>query len=521
MHKMKNEVGNYRMGLFYSSSMSGIPYDIPGVGGGFSSYLSSALGLGVSKDNIPETIRIVTLLHESIHYIQDLSSGMLINRDLMLDELAEIQYQYLRNISKNEEILLPIITNKRFHEKISKQAISVIEEKYLFLDTLFNGVCTVDTHGIFDLPAIIEINTKSLLEGIACIKTLLLLPSRIKQKEDLEYLKKIKEDISILPDSLPEVYSTAYKYFCEAIGSWFFEDKKWKERDWPYDTISPSEIKFLDMAFIHIAEIALHIPPFEYIIEMMDEYDIECFIPSIRFVKMINEIIKYRGFPDLISNDLNSYHGELFDWFAEKLGWPNYLETQGGWEVYQKYLRDQVRGTMSDGYRYRIILERSLRSKNYLYGDPQQILMSQTIPTFHSTPTGFKIFQNIPNILNPKEEIGNFFVEPWDYMLFSGKKWINTKQENNLENNAENITQEMLRWPDFLQEVIFRSMCRSFQNAIYNDTFLTCPWSEGTCSYKNLKCEKIKSLKDLPIIKCALREYIKNMRLIDYNFIWK
>ena len=207
---------------------------------------------------------------------------------------------------------------------------------------------------------------------------------------------------------------------------------------------------------------------------------------------MINELSNNQGFPDMKSDESNNWHGELYDWFSAKLGWPSYMDTQGAWELLILELRNS-RGLISDGYRYRMLIERSVHSIGLIHGNPIQILSGQSVPIIHDTPNGFKLLRAVATedyfIQIPYEF--KRFIDPWFIMQVPSSKWQNSPKEGV---NWEDMEFEMNRWTTYVQEIIFRSMCRSLQIAVYQEVWFECPWSRGICAISEAKCKKITAL---------------------------
>jgi hypothetical protein len=91
--------GQYQLGLFYSETFTGEvfnPFDP----------LSSLTG--VAKDNIQETLQLVILLHETAHYVHDLSLGACLNNDFILDESAAITFQLLYDLTSKQKTVCPL-----------------------------------------------------------------------------------------------------------------------------------------------------------------------------------------------------------------------------------------------------------------------------------------------------------------------------------------------------------------------------------------------------------------------------
>ena len=252
----KTDIGRYHLGLFYSTAISGVPYE-PGFG----------LPFGVSRENIEGTTRILTLLHECVHYLHDLALGLCINHDLLLDELAQRIFTMVMKLQGYPNVTYPIKNGNNISVAHFRYELQDIEHKDNLLYDLLYKEYDIDTHILDRMPSSITMSSIHLLEGIACIKSMFLLALQARSEEDLFYLERIRDDIPLLPNNLSEKYALAPKLFDATVGKGFFGNRIWNLRDWPNDVHPSTDRTFIDSSFIHIAEIALHIPPYFMIME--------------------------------------------------------------------------------------------------------------------------------------------------------------------------------------------------------------------------------------------------------------
>jgi hypothetical protein len=84
----------------YSESVSGVPYEL------------SLLTTGVGINDLQQTVRIITLLHETSHFIHDLSIGACLNRDFLLDEAAAVLFPLTASIAQNRKLVCPLLSEK-------------------------------------------------------------------------------------------------------------------------------------------------------------------------------------------------------------------------------------------------------------------------------------------------------------------------------------------------------------------------------------------------------------------------
>ncbi len=185
------------------------------------------------------------------------------------------------------------------------------------------------------------------------------------------------------------------------------------------------------------------------------------------------------------------------------------------------------RGCASDGYRFRMIVQRDLTPMEISHGDAIVTCGSQRIPIFHLTPKGFKIFHPqrlwmqgaemwAPTLLeDPDMDVYHTFKRkppPWEDELTPPRD-DEPLYEYMLKREFRDVNRLLL----LKQEVIHRAFCRSFQNAVLHQKQLVCPFAKGGCTAAVPSCGAIKNLENVPQKGCALREWaalpLQNLQL--------
>src|SRR5262249_1970710 len=163
------------------------------------------------------------------------------------------------------------------------------------------------------------VTVPELLEGSVATQTLCGVASRVQGSKDTEYLLLDTDRLFIRPERLPTVYYAARRAFDISLGRGL--GLTYQDDQWPLNY--PGSARMMsDVAFLILADIALHIPPIFYIEERLESglSSIEDFDPTLRYFEAISHFIKKGGFPD--SSDAKVFHHLLFDQLADELAGP-------------------------------------------------------------------------------------------------------------------------------------------------------------------------------------------------------
>lgn len=511
----KLDIGRYFPGRLYSYSISGNLYEE-----------TLSLPFGVGRDDLPATSRLIALLHETSHYVHDLSLGTCLNSDFLLDEVAVGTFALLAAITQKRDVVCPLTENRSAPSIVSEKeraALSAILEQNEQAEMPLHAPVLVDTSSLRNNPMHqfgpeTELTGTHLLEGIVTLKTLNGLAQRVRDREDVEYLQEVAPDMLVLPEKLGPLYHLAQRLFDAQLGPTLGGRSPWKARSFPDDWFENNLRHQADLGFLYLADIALHVPPFEVISRRVQsrQNTPRDFIPVVRFIEAMAVIKGNNGFPNGNGGD---FYPILFDWIAARKGWPGLEETQGAWEAKMLTLRDKLRRSMSDGYRFRMLVARRKNSASALIGEAKFLCAEQMVPLAHLTSKGMKLLQmfvTAKDIVSVPYEYGELDV--WNLMNAKGINWQDAPEKTTLQEAAK---LEMPRAKTFLQEIVMRSTCRSLQSAVLKQRSMKCPWSERGCHVAQPVCANIERLGDIPQKECALRKYVQLRGINPDRVVWK
>ena len=518
-----DEIGRYKTGRFYSESFSGVPYE---------SDLLKPKGVGRQDywapfDKVPgglqKTMRLIVLLHETSHYVHDLSLGTCLDIDYLVDQSNAILNDITRKLlSHGSMIQCPLLALPSRQQWLQNRklasAFERIEEIEAHVAKLMAGspglaqYCTSLSPSFLNVQHDLEaLSGLSLIEGLVATKTLVNLTDRIENEYDLEYLYESKRSLPILPEMLPPIYNVARKIFDETIGVMLLDGATYTDDEWPKGYAQSP--RFLsDIGFIYLADIALHIPPFEIAARLIKtgKNTPEDFIPAYRFCKAIASLIRNGGFPDSSSSNALLFYNQLYDWFAEdkELHWPTIRKTNEAWKVKLAIFK-QKRKESADGYRFRVLVERDQRPHSIVMGDPLGACWGQFVPVFHLTPNGFKtlrVYSVEDRWIMTPVEIPDMAVNEFFYAKYGAWKnmpaawrWGDIKVLTSENNHVDSLR----------QEVIYRSLWKEKYLAMLHEKHLSCPFAQKGCSVAVASCKEITNLGDIPTTRCCLRDYMR------------
>ena len=525
----QEEIGCYRLGRFFSESFSGIPYE---------NDISAPIGIGREDSFNPyvadpggpqKTFRIIVLLHETAHLVHDLSLGACMEVDYLTDKGLGAFLEILHRIPATDPILCPILKGKgRNHLKQTQgvvQALTLLEDSESLANALLSHPSDLQqfaghVNSVFTrFPNQLEqISGQSLLEGIVAVKTLVSITLRIKNGDDISYLEGLKESTQLLPERLPTIYTAARKLFDGTIGEMLGISTKYYEDAWPR-SYSSSPRSISDEGFLYLADMALHIPPFEYLIKSIREgrNQLDDFIPAKRFLREIDALLRKGYFPPIDDcTSSNQFYRTVFDFLAKELGWPSYEETNFAW-LAKITAYKQARQEAVDGYRFRMLSEKHQRPSEIVMTDAFDACMKQLIPIFHLTPIGLKKLGGFATeshrVYTPFEErdIGPYFA-----MARALPLWKDAPREATIDVlPAEWQNQDLFR-----QEIVYRIVARELKDAVLYDSHFKCPLAGLGCDVSLNECQSITRLDTIPKERCCVRFYTEQKQLKPSRICW-
>ncbi|MDJ0798612.1 MAG: hypothetical protein QNJ51_17635 [Calothrix sp. MO_167.B12] len=515
-------IGLYHLGLLYSEAFSGLIYD-------FTDALHQLFGVGINDPQ--STIRIIALLHETSHFIHDLSLGTCLNIDFLLDEAAAITFSILSRSEIKDKIVCPLIDTVEIPNHRKKENLNILIERQWLTEIPLSQPTLLDTSSLSldddsGLPDKIALTGTHLLEGIVAVKTLIGLAQRAKSDEDLEYLREWRSELPLLPDKLSSTYNLALRLFDALLGVRLTGVNPRKLRSWPDDALAYTPRRLLDIGFLYVSDIALHVPPVEIIAKRIElrQNNLMDFQPVPRFIKAMTILQEENGFPPAGEGKGKGFYEVLFDWLAVRAGWPGYRETQATWEAKLLSFREKRR-SMSDGYRFRMLVQRREQSIDMLINDAISACASQLVPLVHITPNGMKLLRFF-GYSNDEGKAKHALSLPldfstipvWELINFDAITWENVPENSSFEDALE---VEMPKAMTFLQEIVMRSMCRALQLAVLKENFLRCPWAKRGCHVALQECTNITNLDSIPQKECTLRKYLELKGINSSRLIWE
>ncbi len=523
------EIGRYRPGRFYSESFSGIPYEID---------ISIPTSVGRNDSFNPycpdpggplKTLRIAVFLHETAHFVHDMSLGACMEIDYLTDAAIGAFLQILHMIPHGEPFRCPILGGQVRNRLKVVEGISAplafLEEREALASALLSKPCDLPEFAFAVNPIfrnfpteLDELSGLSLLEGLVAVKTLVAMTLRVKDEDDAAYLQEMKDNIPLLPERLPPIYNIARRFFDWTIGGMLGISTKYYGDAWPH-LYSSSPRSISDEGFLYLTDMALHIPPFEYSVNRIrkgvNRWD--DFIPVNRFVREIDALLRKGSFPPLEDpSSPNQFYRTVFDFVAEELGWPSYEETNHAW-IAKLNRYKQERQEAADGYRLRMLVEKHLRPSDIVVSDCVEACVSQFIPILHLTPAGLK---RLGGFATESKQVYLPFEEPdmapYYVMRRNLALWKDAPPDATIDVlPAEFGNQELFR-----QEIVYRIVARELKDAVLYGSKFSCPFAGLGCEVASGICGGATRLDAVPAEGCGLRFYAEQKQITLSQLCW-
>lgn len=505
------EVGSYKTGCFYSDARVGVPYEVDALrhGIGRKDDPGTTLGLGGPQ----ATLRVVTLLHETAHFVQDLSLGAALERDYLLDESAGLLLDLLRRWMDRPDLRFPLREHRPLADREDIEVFAALLDREDHAERLVSE--TMRVHFRDGGGGHCDISGQVLTEGLAAMHVARTLQMRCETEEDLDYLADVSEDVQILPEQLGPPYSSPSYFFTRALGC--FEGQG--DAQWPRDIGSPSCLA--NIGCVYLCDVACHVPPLDFMGGRLrsGRNQMTDFLPGPRFVKALLAIRESGGFPDApMQGGADEFYRVVFDLIASRYDWPSFQETTEGW-LAKVVTMKEARRSASDAYRARLLVERLLKPSTFLLDDPLSQCWKQGIPILHSTPYGMKFLRGVDSeklkLIFPWENEAPLHALHW--LTVDATPWEDSPAKVNVDQAFEHGTRML---PGFVQEVISRSICRSFQHAVLNDDAFRCPYAKAGCKVVTPECASLKRLRNLPADGCAVRVWLSQRGVNSDRLAW-
>jgi hypothetical protein len=511
---LHDAIGLYKTGRFFSQSLLGVQHE--------NDFGSAGVGRTKSGD-VQKTMRIIVLLHETSHYLHDLSLGAFMASDYILDECHSGLIGALRCLSKRKsKVQAPLLCDRRIlqwreHPELRHfaEVITTREEWVRLVWGNSNGLveyCKRNSNFANIINHISDLTGESICEGLVAAKTITSLSDRIASLDDAKYLEANKHVLHIFPEDLPPIYNIARIVYDSVLGC-FLDPQQWTLQElWPL-SYSHSPRFGSDIGFIYLCDIALHIPPWGVVAERVKRgaNTIEDFLPAFRFCKAVDSIRRRGGFPPGNPGESPEFfYIKVFNEVASdpQLRWPTFHETNGHWKMHLAQFK-QLRHEAADGYRFRLVIEREQRPHTVVMRDPILICLSQGAPIMHLTPSGFKFLR----AMKLNDRLYNFPLEWSDMAILEAfhtdmplwkdvpSKVTDDQFETILRNEFNNST--LLH-----QEAVYRSVCHELRSSLLYGSAFSCPFAPHGCSKNTPKCISIKCMDDAAEENCCIRSYL-------------
>jgi hypothetical protein len=506
-----SEVGSYKTGCFFSEAMFGIPYE--------SDFL---LGVGRQGEDItvfgrieggPDgALRAATLLHETAHFVQDLSLGAPMARDYLLDAGLAVLFDAIRR--RGAVVRLPL-SRHRDQGLEDDHLQFVLEQQELADDLLEQRLAIGD----------VELSGRILLESLAAAQAARTLRDRCASDDDRRHLQEATLIHQLTPEQLGPPYDTVRAVFRAKFTG--FSDAQGEQR-WPWDITADSASLLTDVASALLADIACQIPPSEIIVGRIKagQNTWVDFLPGPRFAWAVIAVREAGGFPD--RDDFDQVYRETFDLVARRWGWPEWDETIGSWLAKVQSVKG-FRKAAGDAYRYRLLVEKYKRPGRFSLGDPVVECFKQSIPVVYLTPNGLKLLMAVvedptlaPADYRTTTTLFPFEIEEgltaWDWLTAKTSPWEDVLGPISTIEASRHVTERM---PMLLQEIVSRTLSRAIHQAILQEEYFSCPFAQAGCDVAEPGCARLRKISDVPADRCALRSWLERQGIDPRTLVWE
>lgn len=550
-------VGTYEPGTFlmrfylknfpYESALH-IPFSVGDEDG--KDIYSQAPGGGMTTE------RILTYIHECNHYIHDLSLSACITEDYLRDEISLLVKLASDNCPQIQYPIFGEETVKYNQTAIPDKLFQEITDKLFLKDFLFSSshVTSKSTKYsfLFDEQYLQYtegrgLSYNELLESYVHYKSANDLMGRAVLTGKYEYIRQFKNDYRIYPYTFNQTYSGIdisgiygkpdYTYhIARVIYMSVLSTFDWKsafsylETEWPKGYANENNMwSILDCGFFLLLDIALTIPPIAYIPVLMEDgqYYIEDFSPVHRFLMALHIIRENQKFPEAKQGE--PFYITLYNTIARhpSANWPDYEKTIGCWEIFFEKTKKMTNDT-SAGYRHRMFKHKFSKFHKFFLNIPSEILNQTATPLFSLVRGGgLKIIRQIGSCYIPYEGL----FDAYDLYKMPFVQW---KEYPDITDTSELAKQETEHGFSLMREIVYRMISHTISESLmfrneftccfYNDEYFAAKQRGDAFNSKlpphlfcrsmdKCKCCKIKNMQQLPLERCAVRDY-----LTQYNY---
>lgn len=458
-------------------------------------------------DEVPENRDTIlksmyTVFHETTHLVQDLTLGSEMLRDILYDIISGQSFAFLKLFEMNEkELPLPLMQLEGYHRN---EKTTALRDLY---DTIYKDYIYIDLPDKKSIP----IGTTDLVEAYAAARAF-----HYMIQAEPDSVRSDRLNLWFHNSNLAGAYRKAWTVYERTLT---FENN-------PYKGGTLTRNQALDMtAFLLICDIALHIPVPRFDKCLEKDYEVpEYSLPYVRFIRIEQTLARNNGFPDAVEGE--DFYITLFNFIAERNGWPTFCETYEGW---CSFLADRMRSgfMVSDGYRMICAGYKKNHANELIASPPGSFFIRTGIPVlvrYYKKNDSFFEYVRISG-LGQMTVMDNHLCNPLKdpYVIMTNADYRNPWSANSFF--EEMGKKEGFLWcfragDTFLREIFCRILSKEFYRAVQEKTCLSCPLAELRCLAKTDECHCLKNLTKLPD-HCCLAIWMRESNIQPRFLYWR
>jgi hypothetical protein len=185
---------------------------------------------GVGQGDPDQTKRLIVFLHETSHYLHDLSLGACIAADYAREESVAALMAGLHTLSvRNARVLAPLTKSGEMARWLADAELKPVAECAREREDWIEATWTRTPPALFEycarrkffaeaLDCVANLTGEAVCEGLVAAKTLWALNDRIGSYADIKYLDTIKHTLQVFPENLPPLYNIARRIYDVGFG---------------------------------------------------------------------------------------------------------------------------------------------------------------------------------------------------------------------------------------------------------------------------------------------------------------
>lgn len=438
-----------------------------------------------------------TIFHEATHLVHDFTLGSELLKDILYDSICG---EMKANIAAASESGFPLRLPLDQYDFYSRDDdVKRLREAYA---AIYNSKTLTGIEGRF----MEGINTENILESLVVLRTCNCM--FFAQPESTRgNLANSRFDI----EQMPEKYTRLWSIYKAVLGSNLGRDRL-------FDTTS----------FLLVCDIALHIP---CLVSGAGEggktYGFsEAYLPPMRFYRAIETLNQNSGFPDAVEG--TDFYITLFDFFAERNGWPTFEQTFESWDRFFHHRMKQ--GFMvSDGYKLISANYKKLVPTRLITRLPGELICRLGLPalikyamqdrkSFLEYAFAFLPSHGFERICETEDVPESPLQDPYIIMEQFRNPWSLTSFDQALRMESRYSWSYQASFP-FLREILCRIISKDFFKAVESKTSFSCPVAGLHCRSKRVACRSLKRLTNLPD-RCCLEMWLRESGIRKDSIYW-